>query len=77
MDFGPDPGQIESPFKVQLPQPLPLRYNIATSQEAPSIRVPQRRQKRAVHAPLGLIPFWHEFQESVPYLTILHIITVC
>jgi putative SOS response-associated peptidase YedK len=52
-----DPGQIENHFKVQLPQPLPLRYNIAPSQEIPAIRVSKEGKRELAMLRWGLIPF--------------------
>jgi putative SOS response-associated peptidase YedK len=59
-----DPGQIENHFKVQLPQSLPFRYNIAPSQEIPAIRVSKEGKRKLTMLRWGLIPFWAKEQSS-------------
>jgi len=59
-----EPGQIESNFKVQLPHSLPLRYNIAPSQEIPAIRLSNDGERELAMLRWGLVPFWAKEQST-------------
>ena len=58
------PSQIEKHFQVSIPLSLPLRYNIAPSQEIPTVRASRSGERELAMLRWGLIPFWAKDKSS-------------